>query len=77
MPPLARRDVKSLAIIAAAGAIPPLVLLLGPGSEADVRRTAAATLAVLADNNADNRRAIAAAGESAQLLQQIEALGLM
>ncbi|KAG1667241.1 hypothetical protein FOA52_009806 [Chlamydomonas sp. UWO 241] len=62
------------ATIASAGAIPPLVQLTGPGSTTLVQQSAALALAALAANNADNRRAIAAAGASAELLQEIEAL---
>ncbi|KAG1658964.1 hypothetical protein FOA52_004380 [Chlamydomonas sp. UWO 241] len=109
MPPLARRDVRSLVrklgaharpaqqrdaldtiaglsicdgdsgtlvAITAAGAIPPVVLLLGPGSSAEVREVAAAALSKLAQHH-DNQVAIAAAaGASADvdLLEKMERL---
>ncbi|KAG1664969.1 hypothetical protein FOA52_001981 [Chlamydomonas sp. UWO 241] len=66
--------------IAAAGAIPSLTQLLLPGCEADVKTAASAALLLLANGNADNveeLRAIAAAETSAQLLQQIDTLGLI
>ncbi|KAG1667229.1 hypothetical protein FOA52_009794 [Chlamydomonas sp. UWO 241] len=61
--------------IVAAGAIPPLVQLAGSRSRALRRENAAALLAVLAASNANNHRAIVAAGASDELLQQVDELG--
>ncbi|KAG1651617.1 hypothetical protein FOA52_008841 [Chlamydomonas sp. UWO 241] len=62
--------------IAAAGAIPPLVQLLGSDSPADVQKSAAAALKALGDSNSVNRAAIAAAGANANLLQEMRGLGI-
>ncbi|KAG1668119.1 hypothetical protein FOA52_003906 [Chlamydomonas sp. UWO 241] len=59
-----KADADSAVALSPAGAIPALVLI------------AFAALQVLASNSAKARRAIAAAGASAQLLQEMEALGL-
>ncbi|KAG1675573.1 hypothetical protein FOA52_014161 [Chlamydomonas sp. UWO 241] len=68
-------DLNSLAAIAAAGAIPPLVQLLVARSSTDVQWNAAAALGNLATKNRD---AIAAAGASAgvDVLEKMEHLGL-
>jgi hypothetical protein len=63
-------------IISAAGAIPPLVQLLGAGSSAGVQQMAAGALEVLADSSDDIRAAIDAAEASANVLQEMKALGL-
>ncbi|KAG1656168.1 hypothetical protein FOA52_008707 [Chlamydomonas sp. UWO 241] len=64
---------ETAAIIAAAGAIPRLVQLLGPGSYDVTKQVALQALQVLRDSNADNRAAIAAAGATANLLQEMQA----
>ncbi|KAG1658971.1 hypothetical protein FOA52_004387 [Chlamydomonas sp. UWO 241] len=67
-------DSDTLVAIASAGAIPPLVQLLGPGSSAEVREDAAAALCNLAQHH-DNQVAIAAAG-AIPLLVQLLAPGI-
>ncbi|KAG1671887.1 hypothetical protein FOA52_003454 [Chlamydomonas sp. UWO 241] len=62
--------------IATAGAIPPLVRLLGPGSPTVVQNNAAGALRYLARSNAEVRTTIAAAGASAGLLQKMKGLGI-
>ena len=62
--------------IAAAGAIPPLVQLLGPGSAAEVQQRAAGALRALGDSSAEIRADIAAAEASANVLQDMNGLGL-
>ncbi|KAG1665292.1 hypothetical protein FOA52_015869 [Chlamydomonas sp. UWO 241] len=55
-------NIQDKAAITAAGAIPALVLLLGPDSAEAVKVTAAGTLRNLAANHAQNRVAVTAAG---------------
>ncbi|KAG1670426.1 hypothetical protein FOA52_010161 [Chlamydomonas sp. UWO 241] len=76
MPPLARRDVRSMVTIAAAGAIPPLVLLLRPASNDLPKEIATFALKLLGHSNTQNRAAIAAAGASAgvDVLEEMERL---
>ncbi|KAG1676481.1 hypothetical protein FOA52_002301 [Chlamydomonas sp. UWO 241] len=62
--------------IAAAGAIPPLMQLLGPGSQDQTKTFASWALKSLAESNVDNQVAIAAAADSADLLQEMRRLGI-
>ncbi|KAG1654799.1 hypothetical protein FOA52_007878 [Chlamydomonas sp. UWO 241] len=64
--------------IASAGAIPPLVLLLRPGSEDILKHFATRALEALGYNNTKNCAAIATAGASAgvDVLEKMERLGL-
>jgi hypothetical protein len=63
-------------MISAAGAIPPLLQLLGAGPPADVQQAAAGALMALCESSDDIRAAIDAAEASAQVLQEMKALGL-
>ncbi|KAG1675572.1 hypothetical protein FOA52_014160 [Chlamydomonas sp. UWO 241] len=60
--------------IVAAGAIPPLVLLLRPGSDDLPKEVATRALETLGHSNTKNRAAIAIAGVDA--LDKMERLGL-
>jgi hypothetical protein len=62
-------DSDSLVAIAAAGAIPQLVQLLGPGSTHDLQQGAAAALTNLGYQNDVNKAAIASAGAIPPLVQ--------
>ncbi|KAG1674308.1 hypothetical protein FOA52_013497 [Chlamydomonas sp. UWO 241] len=64
-------DSGSLAFIVSAGAIPPLVQLLGPGASDDVQMAAAGALVNLAGN--DNQFTIADAGAIPLLVQLLGA----
>lgn len=66
---LALNNDDNAVTIAAAGAIPLLMQLLGPGSEAAVQDIAREALKALAHSNEDHRDAIDAAISCASVLQ--------
>ncbi|KAG1670962.1 hypothetical protein FOA52_011397 [Chlamydomonas sp. UWO 241] len=68
-------DESNRAVLAAAGAIPPLVRLLGPEVPVDVQMNSAAVLSTLADHNTANAFSIATAGAIAPLVRLLRSPG--
>ncbi|KAG1680550.1 hypothetical protein FOA52_014997 [Chlamydomonas sp. UWO 241] len=73
---LALNNPATVVAIAKAGAIPALVRLLGPGSDTETNLAAAQALIELCRTNTENRAATAAAGVSANLVREMETIGL-
>ncbi|KAG1657282.1 hypothetical protein FOA52_005476 [Chlamydomonas sp. UWO 241] len=75
---LLARNSDNKIVIVAAGAIPPLVLLLRPGSDNLPKEYATQALETLGQSNTKNRDAIAAAGASAgvDVLEKMERLSI-